>query len=152
MFYKIIRALIERRFLSTSIKKIKSILKKIRMKIDALLSIPAIKYVAWTTPVEENTILFLTTRGEYDCNAKWICEEILRRELPYKIYWTYRKDSISNFPPQLNLVKRGSYEFYEAASKAKIIIDNSVSLSYLWYKLKADQILIETWHGSIGIK
>lgn len=146
MLNKVLKALIEGRLIRTTIKKIS-------IKIDQLISYPAIWLMSRMTHIEDGTILFLTSRGEYDCNAKWICNELLKRKLPYKIYWTYRKGAdMSEFPPELNLVVRGSYEFYKAASKARIIVDNSVSLSYLWYMKKKGQVLIETWHGSIGIK
>lgn len=134
-------------------KKLGKLITTIRKKIDKLIAIFSIRLLAKKTPIEDNTILFLTTRGDFDCNAKWICKELLRREEPYTIYWTYRKGAkMDEFPPELHLVKRGSYDFFVAASKAKIIVDNSTSLSYLWYDKKPGQTLIETWHGSIGIK
>lgn len=153
MLKKIYKAMVEGRLIITTIKAIPKIPKKLRIKIDKLIAYPSIWLLRKTTSIEDNVILFLTSRGEYDCNAKWICNELLKRELPYTIYWTYRGGSdMTEFPSELRLVKRGSYEFYEAASKARIIVDNSVSLSYLGYIKKKGQVLIETWHGSIGIK
>ena len=35
---------------------------------------------------------------------------------------------------------------------AKVIVDNGVSTAWLGYEKRPDQYLIETWHGSIGIK
>lgn len=144
---------LEGHLIASIIKRIKKRCTKIRKGIDKLISIPLIYIYSRCIRVEGNTILFITTRGDYECNAKWICNEILRRNLPYEIYWTNRKSSLlTEFPDGIHLVCRKSIDFYRAVSKAKIIVDNSISLSYMWYPKKRKQVLIETWHGSLGIK
>lgn len=141
---KILKALVEH-----------NLLQKIIIRLDKWLSSLVLNIFPLLYQTNKNNVLFITTRGSYDCNPKWICEEIIKQKLPWHLTWTIRDDTqlgLANFPPQLHLVKRGSFEFYKAASEAKIIIDNSVSLSYLNYKKKKDQIFFQTWHGSIGIK
>lgn len=160
MIHKIIKAMVEGKLLEATFKaiwntpkKIMLFFTKVRRKIDKIISLPAINIMARTIPVEGDKIMFITFRGEYDCNAKWITQEMLNRDLPYKIVWTIRKGVPENIlPEEFTLVYRGTYEFYKHLASAKIIVDNGVSTSYLGYKKKKDQILLETWHGSLGIK
>jgi len=160
MLHKIIKALVEGHLIKSICKWILSLptktrkkLTKLRTKVDKLLSIPAIRMLSKRTPVEENKIIFITFRGEYDCNAKWIAEEIKKRGLPYTVVWTIRKKvPVEDIPKEFIKTYRSSYDFYKHLASAKIIVDNGVSTSVLLYKKKPDQILIETWHGSIGIK
>ena len=123
--------------------------------IEKAISKSAIKSLAKKTPINPNKIIFITSQGKYDCNPKYICNEIIRQNLPYELVWTVRKmptNGNEGFPRQLKLVKRDSYDFYKEVASAKIIVDNSISLEYMQYRKKPDQILIETWHGAIGIK
>lgn len=153
MLHKIIKALVEGHFLKSVFKFIKKAPGKIRKKIDKLGSIPAIYILSRIVPVEDNKIIFITFRGEYDCNAKWIAEEIKNRKLPYTVVWTIRKKvPIEDIPDSFIKTYRGSYDFYKHLASARIIVDNGVSTSTLLYSKKKDQILIETWHGSLGIK
>ena len=91
MLHKIIKALVEGHFLKSVFNYIKNTPEKVRKKLDKLFSIPAIYLMSRFTPIEENKIIFITFRGEYDCNAKWISQEILKRDLPYTVVWTIRK-------------------------------------------------------------
>lgn len=136
-------------------KLIKANWKKYWLKVDKALARPAIRSLEKNTPIDPNAIIFITSTGRYDCNPKWICEEIIRQKLPYKLYWVVRKlPKFGNgqFPLELNLIKRDSYEFHQACASAKVIIDNSTSMAYMQHKKKPGQYLIETWHGAIGIK
>lgn len=123
--------------------------------LDRHLSSVFIRFIQFRIPIENNKIIFLTFRNDYDCNAKWICEEILRQKLPYQLVWVIRKNTKTGpdyFPKELKLVRRESYEYYQELSSARIIIDNAVSMIHSGYYKKKGQILIETWHGSLGIK
>lgn len=103
-------------------------------------------------------ILFLTSRGDYQCNPKWICEELLRRGTKAELIWCTRPSPARGvppareFPPQLKLVWRRTLGFYYALLTSRIIVDNSVSYAYVGYTKKKGQTVIETWHGAIGIK
>lgn len=160
--FAIRKAFVEHRFIKTVIrflfvklpKTIKSKWKKFWKWVDKRLAVPAIRSLEKHTPIDPNTIVFITSTGAYDCNPKYICEEILRQKLPYKLVWVVRKMPTFKraYPLELTLVKRDSYEFHEACASAKVIIDNSTSMAYMQHKKKPGQILIETWHGAIGIK
>lgn len=149
---KVLRILVEKKFTKTLFVKLP---KKIPVSINNALSKAAIRFISRTTPIQDNKIIFLTFRGSYDCNPKWICEEIVRRDLPYQLVWAYRRKTVTgmeDFPDRLKQVRLGRLDFYKELSSAKLIVDNGVTTSVQSYKKKKGQYLIETWHGSLGIK
>lgn len=151
----IMRALVERQFLTASWKKFISLFPRAWTAANTWIAVRGIRFMARHTPVEKDKIIFLTFRGGYDCNPKWICEEIARRGLPYQLVWVYRKKTQTGqegYPENVRLVRLGTYEFLRELCSARIIIDNGISMVTQYYKKKKDQILIETWHGSLGIK
>ena len=105
--------------------------------------------------VQNNKIIFLNFTGNYDCNPKGIAEEIRRQGLDIEIVWgifTGTKTTGDRFPKNVRTVQRRTYDFYKEIASSKIIVDNGVSTADLYYFKKKDQYLIETWHGSLGIK
>lgn len=151
----IVKALIERRFFATVGQRIAVLYGTLLNQVDTALASLTLRIMSSRTPVEKDKIIFLTFRGGYDCNPKWICEEIARRELPYQLVWVYRKKTQTgqeDYPENVRLVRLGTYEFLKELSSARIIIDNGISMVTQLYRKKKDQILIETWHGSLGIK
>ena len=114
-----------------------------------------INFYKKTVKVEDKKIIFLNFTGNYDCNPKGICQEIIDRCLDADIVWAVNKATRCGpefFPTRIRKVQRGTYEFYKELSSAKVIVDNGISTAYLHYKKKHNQVLIETWHGSLGIK
>lgn len=153
--YELIKCMCSNNFLKESRKLVKRFFKKIEKRINKRIAKLGINWLRRSKKVEKDKIFVVTFRGEYDCNAKYICEEILKRGLPYHIVWTVRKGRDRGpdaFPQSYTFVQRGSYYFYKHLASARIIIDNGVSVAFLDYKKKKDQTLIETWHGSLGIK
>lgn len=139
---------------------ISRILKKLNKQVNALLKhldnaaayFPR-RALSRNVKVKNDMILFLTYQGDYTCNPRAICDEILRQELPYKLAWVVKKETDpSAFPESMKLVLRGSVEFYEAAASAKLFVDNTHDLPRLGIHKKEDQYLLQTWHGSLGIK
>ncbi|MBO4432269.1 MAG: CDP-glycerol glycerophosphotransferase family protein [Clostridia bacterium] len=114
-----------------------------------------IKFFRNTVKVDDKKIIFLNFTGNYDCNPKAICQKIIDQNLDADIVWAVNKKTRCGpefFPVRIRKVIRGTYEFYKEISSAKVIVDNGISTAHLRYKKKRDQILIETWHGSLGIK
>lgn len=102
--------------------------------------------------VENDKIMFFTSRGTYNCNPSFIADELIRRK-NCKIIWAYRDDDNENqFPVEIKLVKIDSAEFFREAASSKIWIDNSTTSAYRFPYKKKKQVLIQTWHGSIGLK
>lgn len=122
-------------------------------KIDSPLSVPFREKISKQTPIDDNVIMFITYQGAYTCNPKAVADECIRRNLPYDMYWVVKEGyKEEDYPNELKLVKRGSVDFYKAVAKAKVIIDNTHDLPRLGVHKKPEQILLQTWHGSLGIK
>lgn len=160
MFHVFTRVLVEGHFLKSVFFHIRQFFKhfgtnmdKPRKLIDKLLSRPLILLLSKRIPIQENKIVFITSRGQFDCNPKWIALELIKRQLPYTLVWEVRKNlSQEDIPNELTVAYRDSYELYQHLASAKIIIDNSISSIYMGYRKKKGQTYIETWHGSLGIK
>ena len=107
----------------------------------------------------EDKIVFFTTQGNYTCNPKAICEEVIKRRLPYKLIWPVNKynledkESLKQYPKQLKLVVKGSPEFYKEVYTSKIWIDNEHNFGrrFKCHKKKG-MLLLNTFHGSMGLK
>ncbi len=142
----ILKALAEGRFLHWVVQRID--------KVGAWI----VRYlICLFTRVQKNTIVFMTYGNNYFCNPKYIAEEILRQQLPWRVIWvTAPKKGApkrGNIPMEIEVVKRNSYEAIRATAQAKVWVDNS--LNFYWDRnphKKKSQVYIETWHGSMGIK
>jgi CDP-glycerol glycerophosphotransferase len=121
-------------------------------KVDASLSYVAKWVITKRTKVENSTVMFVPMQGEYVCNTKYICEEVLRRKLPYRLVWAYRGVSMGPHPEGVEYVKAGSEEYYNELAKAKIIIQNGHALQKDGVTKNDDQLWFQTWHGSLGLK
>lgn len=112
-----------------------------------------------TTKIKKDRIVFTNFSGDYECNPKYICEEVLRQKVPCEIFWvvwpstlkTIRNDP-HQFPPGIQLVERYSAEFYRALCSARVIVDNGTSYVSAECPKKKGQLYFNTWHGSLGIK
>ena len=105
--------------------------------------------------VQKNKIIFLNFTGNYDCNPRGICDGIIKAGYDADLVWTVMKNTRLGpmyFPDQVRCVKRNTYEFFQELASAKVIVDNGISTSFVNYHKKSNQYLIETWHGSLGIK
>ena len=143
-------ALVERRF-------VKSIIHATDLGL-ATLSVRILRHF---TKIRKNKIVFTNFSGTYDCNPKYICEEILRRKLPWEVVWVVwgahsgsKKNSTAPgmYPPELVLTERYSGDFYRHLFGAKVVVDNGSSFVSAKYPKKRGQFVLNTWHGSLGIK
>ena len=143
-------ALVERRF-------VKSIIHATDLGL-ATLSVRILRHF---TKIRKNKIVFTNFSGTYDCNPKYICEEILRRKLPWEVVWVVwgahsgsKKNSTAPgmYPPELVLTDRYSGDFYRHLFGAKVVVDNGSSFVSAKYPKKRGQFVLNTWHGSLGIK
>lgn len=158
------KALIEGTFFQKSYKKCKKVIlnifngnyfKRFLKKIDSLLALQVRRIAFRNEPINSRKILFTTFNGAYACNPKAIAEEIIRQRLPWELIWTVKKENkkkISQFPPMIRTVEWGTYNFYREAASAKVWIANSTYLTGLVLEKRPNQVLIQTWHGSLGLK
>ncbi|KAB1438251.1 CDP-glycerol glycerophosphotransferase family protein [Candidatus Galacturonibacter soehngenii] len=134
---------------------LKTIFKKPLAYADRALANIYNYFKFWHKPINNHKIMMLTSRGSYNCHPRAIADEIIRQKLPYEIVWVVRTENIEskeNFPKNVKIILRGSKEFYEEAATSKVWIDNSVTFSYLFAKKRKEQVLIQTWHGTFGLK
>ncbi len=128
------------------------IFKMIFLYPDKGLAVLARRHLAKKTPVE-NQIMFLTFQGDYTCNPKYIAEELIRENTDYKLIWDVKTNyPTSDYPLELRFVKHNTYEFYKQLAASKVIIENTNIVERLFAYKKKDQYLLQTWHGSLGIK
>ncbi len=104
-----------------------------------------------------NRIVFGTFQNCYTCNCKYIADEILRRGLDYELIFLVNGDAFYhkekyNIPDGIKLVLRGSLASYFALGTAKFWVDNALNCIWKEIPKKPEQIYIDTWHGSLGIK
>ena len=126
----------------------------IRKNIDALIGRLTRKMFYSHGKVQNNKLFVMTFDNDYTCNARYIVDEIIRQKLPIDIVWAGNKATMESgrFPSEVRVVRRTSFEMYEEQATAKVWLDNA--LNCLWYSMpkKKNQIYINTWHGSMGIK
>lgn len=155
----IFRALVEGIFIKKIIETIKvffvTLPKRIINRIDVLIGDLSRYIWASTIPVDPNKIVFMTYSNAYICNPKYIQQQIDKENLPYDMVWVCNKGAKNiskNYPASVRVVRRGTMEAFREIASAKIWIDNSIN--FLWDPIpkKKNQIYIETWHGSIGLK
>ena len=92
----------------------------------------------------------------YDCNQKYIAEEIFRRNCKYDLIWVTMKDTAlgQKYPSKLKVITTDNVFkllYYFATSKC-CITNVDFYLKKYNLKKKREQIYINTWHGSLGIK
>ncbi|MBQ1977194.1 MAG: CDP-glycerol glycerophosphotransferase family protein [Ruminococcus sp.] len=126
----------------------------IRKKIDSFIGKTSRKLLYRKGKVKDNKLFVMTFDDGYNCNPRYIVDEIIRQKLPIDIVWVGNKKSMNSgeFPPEVRVVGRKSFEMYEEQASAKVWLDNGISC--LWYHMpkKKNQVCINTWHGSMGIK
>ena len=107
--------------------------------------------------IVKNKIVFMTYQSQYTCNPKYITEKILEKKLDYDLVWIVNKNSIKKrdelgIPSSIRLVERNSFQSYLELMTAHFWIDNALNCIWKPIYKKKNQIYINTWHGSLGIK
>lgn len=138
---------------------IRKMKKKMKNRLRELFYLSKSIFCLITTKKMENKIILTTTQGSYTCNPKAICEELLNSNIDCKIVWAVFKRNVlteelkNQYPKRIKIVKKGSIEFYKDFYSSKIIVDNEHNFGRRWFCFKQkNQFLIQTWHGSLGLK
>lgn len=132
-----------------------TILERIRDKIIFIIARLIMPFIYMSTEIDNKKIMFITFQGNYNCNQKFIVEEIIKRKIPFKMVWAARLVNLSDldqYPKELKIVRRNSFKFYKELASSKIIFDNSTSFAFMNLKKRKGQIVLQTWHGSMGFK
>lgn len=144
MFKKVINSIKEGTFFEKVKHKINVNVKKVLRKITLK-----------NAKIDPKKVIFITFQGKYTCNPKAIAEEFIRRNSDYKLVWVVRKEDLKErdkFPSELKLVVRESLEFYKELASSKFIIENANDTVYMKYNKRPGQVILQTWHGSLGFK
>lgn len=146
-------------FLITQAALEKRLFKSFIDLLDILAFKVFLSILSKTTKIRRDRIVFTNFSGDYECNPKYICEELLRQNVPCEIMWVIwssNKKNIHNnpnqFPAGVRLLERYSAEFYKALCSARVIVDNGTSFISADCPKKKGQLFFNTWHGSLGIK
>lgn len=104
---------------------------------------------------DDRLIVIRSCHHQFNCNPKYIYNEIARNSYfnDWKIVWLldYSKNvNINEFPSRIKLIKNKSFFGKLYLVMARVIVDNSVLRDIRYVRKR--QLLIQTWHGSLGIK
>ena len=136
-------------------KFINKILRKLRKLFVWTFALPYRILLCYTSKVQSNKIIFLTFNHTYTCNPKYICEEILRQQLPVEIVWVVKPHQLesTDFPACAKRVVHGKGPYFKELVTSKVWVDNA--FGFTWNPIpakKKNQYYIQTWHGSMGLK
>ncbi len=108
--------------------------------------------------IHKNRIVMNNFGGNgYGCNLKYIAEELIRQNMPYEIVWLCKDDTLmqdNKIPSKIKKMSINSKKGVKTLYSAKLIISNVHLNQFIkkgWIK-RPEQIYIQTWHGSLGIK
>lgn len=98
-------------------------------------------------PIQKNKILFYNFSKKYGCNPKYITEEILHQQKPYKLVWFTSKKP-GDFPSSVEKIFTRFQLIYALATSAVIVSNCRIGKFFAkGIKRKKNQIYIQTWHG-----
>lgn len=101
---------------------------------------------------DNNKVFFMTQESAFTCNPKYIYKDLHNRFPNIDVVWRTDKKRDDGFPYDVKTVRYNSFDYFKEIFTAKIIVANSFIYLGLPFFLKKDQVLIQTWHGSLGLK
>ena len=107
-------------------------------------------------PVDPHKVLFVTSSWTCTCNPKYIAKELSRRRADVDIVWllsdaAYR--ACGGRPDTGRAVRRWTGAAYRELATAKVVVENSHFFVSRGNPAKRPgQFVMNTWHGSLGIK
>lgn len=108
--------------------------------------------------IQKNKVVFYERfKCGYDCNPKYIAQEILKRKLPCKLIWITGNPKAlkAKYPKQIKVIYHHNMfrVLYELATASVWITNFDFNHYFNWgLPKKNEQLYINTWHGSLGIK
>lgn len=151
---KIMAACIEGRLLTKMLAFLKRLSKLIISRIDYLFGLIVRLIYRLFVKRDPNKIMFITSSGDYTCNPKYITEQLIAEGANVNLIWSSRKTAVKEgqFPEQVTVVDKQTYPYFKELYSASIIVTNALAIFKRPYPGFRGQILIQTWHGSLGIK
>lgn len=107
-------------------------------------------------PVDPRKVLFVTSSWSCTCNPKYIARELARRRPDVDIVWLLSDAAwraCGGKPGTGRAVRRWTGAAYRELATAKVVVENShFFVSRGNPPKRPDQFVMNTWHGSLGIK
>ena len=100
-------------------------------------------------PIKKKIVCCNMKGKRYGDNPKYVIDEIVKRGLDYEIVWLLKEDDIE-LPTEIRRVPYNILSIAYELATAKIWIDSNTK-QYGTLKRK-NQLFIQTWHGSYGLK
>lgn len=112
--------------------------------------------VARSHPVARNKVLFVTSTCTCTCNPKAVARELARRRPDVDIVWILDAAAFRachGRPDTGRAVVRWTWDAYRELSTAHVLVENAYLLVTRGNPPKRPgQYVMNTWHGSLGIK
>ena len=107
-------------------------------------------------PVARAKVLFVTSSNNCTCNPKAIARELARRRSDVDIVWVMDAASLracGGRPDTGRAVLRWTWAAYRELATARVLVENAYLLVTRGNPAKRPgQFVMNTWHGSLGIK
>ncbi|MBO7687778.1 MAG: CDP-glycerol glycerophosphotransferase family protein [Kiritimatiellae bacterium] len=107
-------------------------------------------------PVDPNKVLFVTSSWSCTCNPKYIARELARRRPDVDVVWLLSDAAwraCGGKPGTGRAVRRWTGAAYRELATAKVVVENSHFFVSRGNPAKRPgQFVMNTWHGSLGIK
>lgn len=107
---------------------------------------------AMVSKTDSNKVFFMTQESSFTCNPKYIYENLHERFPEVETVWRMDNKFKNSFPKEIKTVKYNSFEYFYEIFTSKVLVANSFIFLGLPFSLKKNQVLIQTWHGSLGLK
>lgn len=130
-----------------NIERIKKYIRKMIIYRKLKQGIISVLYIF---PINNKKIVFDNFEGRgFGDDPKYIAEELLKRNLDFRIIWVARDTQIS-MPSGISVVKYGTIRAAYHWITARIWVDNVKST--LRPQKRKGQYYIQTWHSTLGFK
>ncbi len=107
-------------------------------------------------PVERAKVLFVTSSWSCACNPKYVARELARRRPDVDIVWLLSDAACRGCggrPDTGRAVRRWTWAAYRELATAHVLVENAHELAARGNPSKRrGQFVMNTWHGSLGIK
>lgn len=102
-------------------------------------------------PIDNKKIVFSSAKGKrYGDNPMYISDELLSRRKDYKLVWLLNKNVDEELPEGIERVDYTLRNIIYQLATAKVWVDSNMKES--GFLKRKNQLYIQTWHGSYGLK
>ncbi len=138
----------------TAIERARSVYHRIRLEADMTAGRAVRNVYTSAKPVEPFKVFVMTFQLTLTCNARYIVEELLRKYPEVDVVVCGDGEPVPGFEGFSNVryVRRKSLQHFQEQATARVWIDNALNCTWFPMKKKDNQLYVQTWHGSMGLK